>query len=396
MGKAKKSTKKFMAQKSAGRQTFKKKPQWTRQKGQKEGMLVAVYSYMRYFLYLFTLIHPPARRLGECADGGPHTAEEEEKQQSLDGGKSIAEMDVDEFLSGDFLNMSDEGVDDASEDDIEEEEESGIESGDDDVELLEVQEEEDEDEEDDDDTNNNNSTDEVHVQNRRYKSEIAAHKAQLEKLKQSDPEFYEYLAATDKELLQFGGEDDDDEEEEEEEIEEEEEEEEDGQKEAKQGRAVAQQQQKGVVTLSLVDAWTSAALSTASLAATKALLRAYRVACHYGDSEDQVQETLRMGSSAAYNRLMLFVLKDIDGVFRRQLGIDKEIDGESLVKLPRWKKVEPMVKSYIGNTLHLLGTFFCIEYNKKSFGLPSNPCFCRQSPGQQGVGVAKSSIYIMM
>lgn len=27
----------------------------------------------------------------------------------------------------------------------------------------------------------------------------------------------------------------------------------------------------------------------------------------------------------------------------------------SLPKLPRWRKVEPLIKSYLGNTLHLLG-----------------------------------------
>lgn len=26
-----------------------------------------------------------------------------------------------------------------------------------------------------------------------------------------------------------------------------------------------------------------------------------------------------------------------------------------LTKLPRWKKVDPLLKSYLGNTLHLLG-----------------------------------------
>ena len=36
--------------------------------------------------------------------------------------------------------------------------------------------------------------------------------------------------------------------------------------------------------------------------------QAYRVACHYGDSEEQVEESMRIASSAVYNKLMLFVL----------------------------------------------------------------------------------------
>ena len=32
------------------------------------------------------------------------------------------------------------------------------------------------------------------------------------------------------------------------------------------------------------------------------------MACHYGDSEEQVEESMRIASSAVYNKLMLFVL----------------------------------------------------------------------------------------
>ena len=60
----------------------------------------------------------------------------------------------------------------------------------------------------------------VQAQNKQYKTEIASHQAQLEALKQQDPEFYEYLQQTDQELLNFGQDDDEEEgdEEEEEEI----------------------------------------------------------------------------------------------------------------------------------------------------------------------------------
>jgi hypothetical protein len=62
---------------------------------------------------------------------------------------------------------------------------------------------------------------------------LSRHKAELEKLKKQDPEFFKYLEQHGKDLLAFGQEDDDDEEEDEEgghgeEEEEEEFEEEDG------------------------------------------------------------------------------------------------------------------------------------------------------------------------
>lgn len=57
----------------------------------------------------------------------------------------------------------------------------------------------------------------VQAQNKQYRTEIASHQAQLEALKQQDPEFYEYLQQTDQELLNFGQDDDEEEGEEEEE-----------------------------------------------------------------------------------------------------------------------------------------------------------------------------------
>ena len=54
--------------------------------------------------------------------------------------------------------------------------------------------------------------DPVRAQNKQYKTEIASHQAQLEALRQQDPEFYEYLQQTDQELLKFGQDDDEEEE----------------------------------------------------------------------------------------------------------------------------------------------------------------------------------------
>ena len=62
--------------------------------------------------------------------------------------------------------------------------------------------------------------------------------------------------------------------------------------------------------MAMVDGWCRAALENASLGAGRSLMRAYRAACHYGDSEEeqQVDESMRIASSAVYNKLLLFVL----------------------------------------------------------------------------------------
>ena len=53
--------------------------------------------------------------------------------------------------------------------------------------------------------------DPVRAQNEQFKTEIASHQAQLEALREQDPEFYEYLQQTDQELLNFGQDDEDEE-----------------------------------------------------------------------------------------------------------------------------------------------------------------------------------------
>ena len=54
--------------------------------------------------------------------------------------------------------------------------------------------------------------------------------------------------------------------------------------------------------------------------------------------------------------------REVDGIFRRMLleGANPKqaatpLTAATLGRLPRWKKVEPLVKSYLVNTLHLLG-----------------------------------------
>jgi hypothetical protein len=66
---------------------------------------------------------------------------------------------------------------------------------------------------------------------------------------------------------------------------------------------------------------------------------------------------MHLGGSAVFNRLLLFTLREADGLLRRLLGAEGKsaLHGSEVTRLPRWKKAEPLVKSYLGNTLHLLG-----------------------------------------
>lgn len=65
---------------------------------------------------------------------------------------------------------------------------------------------------------------------------------------------------------------------------------------------------------------------------------------------------LRISSSRVFNTVLLFALKEMDGLFRRILGVENApTQPRDITRLPKWRKLEPLVKSYLGNTLHLLG-----------------------------------------
>ena len=86
-------------------------------------------------------------------------------------------------------------------------------------------------------------------------------------------------------------------------------------------------------------------------------MQAYRLACHYGDTEEEVHETMKISSSAVFNKLMLFVLKEADHIFLRMLCLDEQtpVTARDVQKSKRLKKAESLLKSFLGNSLHLLG-----------------------------------------
>ena len=246
--------------------------------------------------------------------------------------KELEEMDIDEFL-------------DASDEDGDEDEEVMVDA-----------------------SNEDKNEDEESDEEETTKEEMKKHKKQLESLKDMDPEFYEYLQREDKELLEFDDDDDDsdDNEEEEEELELDEEdddfEEDKASKRAKKKQKKSENRQTGkTLTSALVKKLCKNAEGGKALGAAKHLFTAYRAACHYGDEENENDQTmLKLASSSAFNDLVQFVLAEADDIFRGLLGdkpaksTQEQYDYEP-TKSNRWKKVEPVVKSYIGNTLHLLG-----------------------------------------
>ncbi|GER25041.1 nucleolar complex protein 2 homolog [Striga asiatica] len=192
--------------------------------------------------------------------------------------------------------------------------------------------------------------------------EAQEHIGTLKKLQEKDPEFYEFLKEHDKELLEFDEDDLDDNAQTDPENEDEEKEEtdadDDGQSDGEPPEAG--KLTRNVITSEMVDSWCEAIHSGSKLGAVRSLMRAFRSACHYGDDEqgDDVAARFSTMSSAVFNKIMVFVLNEMDGILRGLLrlppsGGKREMMVDVMTSRP-WKNYNHLVKSYLGNALHVL------------------------------------------
>ena len=284
------------------------------------------------------------------------------------GKKRLEDMSIDEFLNVGVVD----GGDDSGDEDGEEDGEEGESDSDDDIPAVDEDEEEwpegegesdedEEDSEDEDDDEDDDSEDDatengdadalagVKKSNRLLRSEIEEHQKELESLKDTDPEFYKFLQTEDSGLLDFD-------ESEGEESEEDEDEDEDGDKKKDKGSF----SDAKTLTTATVAKLCERAAGGEALGAARNLFRAYRAAAHYGDEDADEEAGVKLASSAAFHTLVTFTLEEADTILRGLLGQPQagHPDEARLFKphqQSRWKKVEPLAKSFLGNTLHLLG-----------------------------------------
>ena len=284
------------------------------------------------------------------------------------GKKRLEDMSIDEFLNVGVVD----GGDDSGDEDGDEDGEEGESDSDDDIPAEDEDEEEwpegegesdedEEDSEDDDDDEDDDSEDDatengdadalagVKKSNRLLRSEIEEHQKELESLKDTDPEFYKFLQTEDSGLLDFD-------ESEGEESEEDEDEDEDGDKKKDKGSF----SDAKTLTTATVAKLCERAAGGEALGAARNLFRAYRAAAHYGDEDADEEAGVKLASSAAFHTLVTFTLEEADTILRGLLGQPQagHPDEARLFKphqQSRWKKVEPLAKSFLGNTLHLLG-----------------------------------------
>ena len=110
------------------------------------------------------------------------------------------------------------------------------------------------------------------------------------------------------------------------------------------------------ITSEMVDSWCKAIREERRIGAIRSIMRAFRSACHCGDDDSELK--LSSMSFPVFNKILLFVLSEMDGILRTILklplsGGKKEMILE-LMNTRAWKNYNHLVKAYLGNALHVL------------------------------------------
>ncbi|KAJ3216957.1 Nucleolar Complex 2 protein, partial [Clydaea vesicula] len=250
---------------------------------------------------------------------------------------------------------SDSEIDDASdeeellEDNLDETQNSESEMSDN-IEDLEI---EDFSEDSSDEEDSDEETDEQTKEN---------HKVELMALKEKDPEFFKYLQENDQELLNFGSSDEEDTAAQEEENQDSDVEEDTDNKVVdmevldEEGEATISNQ----ITLSkdLINKWKRLLSEKNSLRALKKLLMAFRSAANFSDSDKEGEFfTYKIPNSSVFNAVIIATVKYAPIVLDFHL---MECDGNRFKGLPsqskKWKKLQPLTKSFLTNLIKLYKT----------------------------------------
>lgn len=121
-----------------------------------------------------------------------------------------------------------------------------------------------------------------------------------------------------------------------------------------------------VITAAMVDSWCNTIRENGKLSAVRSLLRAFKTACHYGDDGgDDSSTKFSIMSSSVFNKVMLFVLSEMDSILRKLLNLPssggKKETIIDVMSSKQWKNYNHLVKSYLGNALHVLNQMTDME-----------------------------------
>ncbi|XP_047327533.1 nucleolar complex-associated protein 2 [Impatiens glandulifera] len=186
--------------------------------------------------------------------------------------------------------------------------------------------------------------------NKNAYEELAMQKKKLTKLKEKDAEFTKFLASYNKGLeeLEDDGMDS----------------EEDEANNKRAGLLIEDNSistQGKVLTTSLIDSLSQRIRKEHDESALVSLLNGYGAACHYGTESFGSGNTIsypRIQNSEAFSSILILMLQEADNIFRGLLKISSSnCKKETILELKntsKWKKLRPLIKSYLRSTLLLL------------------------------------------
>ncbi|XP_020575369.1 nucleolar complex protein 2 homolog isoform X2 [Phalaenopsis equestris] len=105
-----------------------------------------------------------------------------------------------------------------------------------------------------------------------------------------------------------------------------------------------------------VDVWCWLVVQQPEGPALPNLLNTFQAACHYGFDSDE-SHLHEISDKKVFSRVLMFILCEADGIFRKWLGISDSCNKDSFLKLmnkSEWKLAMPLIKSYLRSCLLLL------------------------------------------
>lgn len=185
------------------------------------------------------------------------------------------------------------------------------------------------------------------------------HKKSLEKLRDTDPEFYKYLEQNDRKLLQFSVSDSEDEAEEEEE---------DQVHKPVQDLEVASDESdfeaddkpkdEHVVTLKMVKDLEEKLHNSSSIHTTRCAVKMFHSALQRVTSpqdEDTEPAEFVVEGSSVFNAVVQLCVLEIQAAFKRCLNLSSTVKGHvQLTKCKKWKKMKPLLNLYLTDLVKFL------------------------------------------
>ncbi|KAJ1266566.1 hypothetical protein BS78_08G161700 [Paspalum vaginatum] len=181
-------------------------------------------------------------------------------------------------------------------------------------------------------------------QNEDMNLDIKKQKKKLKKLLDKDPDFVNFLEKWQSELESYRSKEDSDEDDGMDSMDDEDDSNDGSSRSAK------------ILTGKTINEWSQLVSKEPKSPAIRNLLNAFRDACRYGVHSDS-SSLQRFQNARVFYQIITFVLSESDNIFRALLEISDDANKGKIMNLKqskKWKTVDPLIKSYLQNSLGLL------------------------------------------